>query len=98
MSLQREQMWECFHWIRTSQSYITLWEKLLKEFVGIEPLQTFYQQVRSYITLWEKLLKEFVGIEPLQTFYQQVTDQIFQEMIQQHFPVTATDVPGSAEK
>ena len=45
----------------------------------------------SFIGLWVKLLQQSVGMEPLPTFYQHVTDQIFHDLVRQHFPVQLTE-------
>ena len=58
-----------------------------------EKMWGLYHSIRtsaSFIDLWVKLLQHS-GLEPLQTFYQHVTDQIFHDLIQQHFPVQLTE-------
>jgi len=40
--------------------------------------------------LWVKL-EQSAGMDPLPTFYQHVTDQIFHDLVQQHFPLQLTE-------
>ena len=66
-----------------------------------EKMWGLYHSIRtssSFVGLWVELLKQSAGIDPLQTFYQHVTDQIFQYLIQHHFPVVSTQLPESTNE
>ena len=58
-----------------------------------EKMWGLYHSIRtsaSFIGLWVKL-QQSAGMDPLPTFYQHVTDQIFHDLVQQHFPVQLTE-------